>query len=114
MERKIMNDVYCDFFGSSLITEDSSFKTEDEQVLEEDINLNNLFIDEDSLTLLNKIINYMKIYSLKEETNYIPFNVVIESEDEELVKEITNILKFYSKKYNYTVNSNLGNLSLNN
>ena len=114
MENKIMNDVYRDFFGSSLITEDSSFKTEDEQVLEEDINLNNLFIDEDSLTLLNKIINYMKIYSLKEETNYIPFNVVIESEDEELVKEITNILKFYSKKYNYTVNSNLGNLSLYN
>ena len=112
MENKIMNDVYRDFFGSSLVTEDSAFKLEEENVLEEDINLDNLFIDEESLELLKKIINYMKIYNLKEETNYIPFNIIIESVDDELIKEITNIIKFYNKKYNYTVNNNIGNLSL--
>ena len=112
MEQKIMNDVYRDFFGSSLVTEESAFKIEEEEIVEEDISLDNLFIDEESLALLNKIINYMKIYNSKEETNYIPFNIIVESDDKDLINEIINIIKFYSKKYNYTVNSNLGNLSL--
>ena len=113
MERKIMGDIYRDFFDSNLIEEESNFKTED-KTNEEDIDLDNLFISEESLTLLKKIIDYMKKYNLKEVTNYIPFNIMIELEDKNLVDEIINVIKFYSKKYNYTSNNNVCNLSLYN
>ena len=111
---KIMADVYKDFFGENLYEEEKTTENKEEvEVLEEEnINIDSLFIDDDSKKLLNKIIDYMRLYSEKQETNYIPFNITIESDDEELIKKITNIIKHYSDKYNYCVNKNIGNLSL--
>lgn len=113
MDNKIMADVYKDFFGTSLLIEKSEFKTNEVEVLEEEvIDIDSLFISDESKELLNKIINYMKLYDSKEETNYIPFNISINSDDSGLLNSIIDIIKFYSKKYNYCVNSNVGNLSL--
>ena len=111
---KIMADVYKDFFGENLYEEEKTTENKEEVELleEENINIDSLFIDDDSKKLLNKIIDYMRLYSEKQETNYIPFNITIESDDEELIKKITNIIKHYSDKYNYCVNKNIGNLSL--
>ena len=108
-----MKEVYKDFFGESLSKELASddFKVE-EEVKDEVIDIDSLFIDDDSKDLLKRIINYMKEYSSKKETNYIPFNITIESNDEELINTIINIIKHYSKEYNYCKNNNITNISL--
>ena len=108
----IMADVYKDFFGENLYEGDKDTEKVIEELEEEKINIDSLFIDEDSKKLLKRIIDYMKLYSEKQETNYIPFNITIESDDEELINQIINIIKHYSDKYNYCVNKNLGELSL--
>ena len=110
-----MKEVYKDFFGDELSKEIASddFKV-DEEVKEKDsvVDIDSLFIDDDSKDLLKRIINYMKEYSSKKETNYIPFNIIIESNDEELINTIINIIKHYSKEYNYCKNSDITNISL--
>ena len=113
-KNKIMADVYKDFFGENLYEQDkeTTTSTEVEKLEEEEINIDGLFIDEDSKKLLNRIIEYMKLYSEKQETNYIPFNISIESDDPELINKIIEIIKHYSDKYNYCVNKNFGELSL--
>ena len=111
-KERIMADVYKDFFGEDLYKEVDKEEKKEESIVEEDINIDTLFISDESKTLLNKIINYMKLYNEKEETNYIPFNITIESDDQELINKIINIIKYYSKKYNYCLNNNLGELSL--
>jgi len=113
-KNKIMADVYKDFFGENLYEEEkeNNTSTEVETLEEENINIDSLFIDDDSKKLLNRIIEYMKLYSEKQETNYIPFNISIESDDEELINKIIEIIKHYSDKYNYCVNKNYGELSL--
>ena len=75
MERKIMNDVYRDFFDSNLIGEESAFKIEDVEVEENKINIDDLYITDESKELLKKIILYMEKYNNKEESNYITFNI---------------------------------------
>ena len=113
-KNKIMADVYKDFFGENLYEQEkeTTTSTEVEKLEEEEINIDGLFIDEDSKKLLNRIIEYMKLYSEKQETNYIPFNISIETDDEELINKIIEIIKHYSDKYNYCVNKNFGELSL--
>ena len=110
-----MKEVYKDFFGEGISKDLKSddFKV-DEEVKEEDnvVDIDSLFIDDDSKDLLKRIINYMKEYSSKKETNYIPFNITIESNDEELINTIINIIKYYSKEYNYCKNSDITNISL--
>ena len=56
MERKIMNDVYRDFFDSNLIGEESVFKIEETEVEENIINKDDLYINDESKELLKKII----------------------------------------------------------
>ena len=111
-KEKIMADVYKDFFGDDLYKLDEEKEEVKEEIVEEDINIDSLFISDESKELLNKIINYMKLFNEKEETNYIPFNITIESDDQELINKIINIIKYYSKKYNYCSNADLGELSL--
>ena len=111
-KEKIMADVYKDFFGEDLYKLDEEKEEVKEEIVEENLNIDSLFISDESKVLLNKIINYMKLFNEKEETNYIPFNITIESDDQELINKIINIIKYYSKKYSYCLNSDLGELSL--
>ena len=101
MERKIMNDVYRDFFDSNLVGEESEFKIEEEIVEENIINIDELFITDESKELLKKIVLYMEKYNNKEENNYISFNITLESNDKTTINQIGNLLKYYSHKYNY-------------
>ena len=111
MERKIMNDVYRDFFDSNLIGEESAFKTE-EKIEEENItNVDDLFITDESKELLKKIIIYMEKYNNKEEKNYITFNITLENIDKTTSNEIGNLLRYYSHKYNYCDSNKLKEIS---
>ncbi len=113
MDTKILNDVYKDFFGDSLVTTDKENKEETVEETEETLtDVDNLFIDDKSKELLKKIINYIMLYSEKKETNYIPFNITVNTDDTVLVSNVVSIIRYYAKKYNYCKNSNVGNLSL--
>ena len=111
MERKIMNDVYRDFFDSNLIGEESAFKIEDVEVEENIINVDDLYITDESKELLKKIILYMEKYNNKEESNYITFNITLESTDKTTINNIGNLLKYYSNKYNYCTSNKLKEIS---
>lgn len=111
MERKIMNDVYRDFFDSNLIGEESDFKIEDKELEEKIINVDELFITDDSKELLKKIILYMEKYNRKEESNYITFNITLESNDKTTINQIGNLLRYYSHMYNYCDSNKLKEVS---
>lgn len=111
MERKIMNDVYRDFFDSNLIGEDSAFKVEEVVEEENTINIDDLHITDESKELLKKIILYMEKYNNKEENNYITFNITLESTDKTTINQIGNLLKYYSQKYKYCDSNKLKEIS---
>jgi len=113
MDTKILNDVYRDFFGDSLVERDKETEEQVKEETEETLtDVDNLFIDDKSKELLKKIINYIMLYSEKKETNYIPFNITVNTDDAVLVSNVVSIIRYYVKKYNYCKNSNVGNLSL--
>ena len=111
MERKIMNDVYRDFFDSNLIGEDSAFKIEEVVEEENTINVDDLHITDESKELLKKIILYMEKYNNKEENNYITFNITLESTDKTTINQIGNLLKYYAQKYKYCDSNKLKEIS---
>ena len=109
-DSKILEDVYRDFFDSSLVSKEVDTVVEEET--NNEIDIDKLFITDESKELLKKIINYMEKYNNKEETNYINFNISIESADKNTINDISNLLKFYANKYNYVDGKNVNNLSL--
>ena len=109
-DSKILEDVYRDFFDSSLVSREVPAVVEEET--KNEIDIDKLFITDESKELLKKIINYMEKYNNKEESNYISFNISIESEDKKTIDDISNLLKYYANKYNYVEGKNINNLSL--
>ncbi len=115
-----LKDIYKDFFGGSLsdfsTNSDSDFKVDEEIVENDEINyidkIDELFISDESKILLKKIISYMEKYDKKEETNYISFNISLETDDNNLNKEISDILNYYAKKYNYVDGNSITNVTL--
>ena len=117
MNNEMFNDIYKDFFNKEYKNNESTKNDEQSDIkeLQEEFNIEdieNLFIDGDSKELLKKIVIYMESYNNKEERNYITFNIKIEGTDKETTNKIINIIKYFSKKYNYTKNNNYKELSL--
>ncbi len=139
----ILKDVYKDFFGDSYKSTDiendgkdgtftfqnsdtnidvsskrESFKDDKVNAMDDSTysleRIDSLFISDESKELLKKIINYMELYSKKEESNYIPFNIRINGEDDGTIRKIIDIIKFYSSKYGYVSNEMLLDYSLYN
>lgn len=139
----ILKDVYNDFFGDSYKSTDiendskdgaftfqnsdinsdvsrkrDSFKDDKVNAMDDSTysleTIDSLFISDKSKELLKKIINYMELYCKKEESNYIPFNIRINGEDDGTISKIIDIVKFYSSKYGYVSNEKLLDYSLYN
>lgn len=112
-------DMYTDFFGveagpkfSVKVIKDE--KTEQDEIQEQTsqeemtslINkINDLYITEESKNLLKKIIEYMRKYNEKIETQYVPFRLIINVNNKFLLDEITEILYESSKYYKYINNA---------
>ena len=107
--KKILEDVYKDFFGDNkyLLKEEKENKEE-----ENNITIDNTFIDDESKTLLKKIVKYMEDYNSGKEKKYLTFNLLIETDDKNIIKEVSDYIKYYSIKYNYTDNKSYKKLSL--
>ena len=76
------------------------------------LNINDLYLDNESKNLLEQITNYMDKYSNKEEANYINFNIIVEGNNQEMVDNIGSILLKNVKINHYIESNNVYNLSL--
>lgn len=106
--RKILEDVYRDFFESDIKLEEKENKSNSENIP----TLDNVFITEESKILLNKIVKYMIDYNKENEKNYLTFNVAIRSSDKTTIDSVINYLYYYSKENNYIDSNNNKKVSL--
>ena len=115
MNTDYFKDIYKDFFGV-----ETDIKQETKEV-EESSNqtmttlfdkINKLYITDESKELLKKMIEYMRMYHEKIENIYIPYNIILETNNKETKNEIIEILAQSAKQYNYTNNNEIKELSL--
>ena len=97
MNNKYFSDIYNDFF--SVKEEEIKISESNEEEL---IDIDNLYLDNESKNLLKQIIDYMDKYSKKEESNYINFNIFLEGENEDTINKLTNLLSNKIKQNHYT------------
>ena len=100
--RKILDEVYRDFFGT---VKEEKITPIDKEI--EIKNIEELLIDKDSKELLKKIITYIKNYN---NGVYINFNILLYGNNKETLNAIINLLKSVSN--NYLTNTNITNISL--
>ena len=108
-------DIYKDFFGVETLPKEEKKEIEEssQNTMTTLFNkINKLYIKDESKELLKKIIEYMRKYNEKIETNYIPFNILIEVNNKETKEELINILEQSSINYNYIKNNNKKQISL--
>ena len=121
-------DIYKDFFGIETspkieVKTSSKIKSSDEFMSYAFEKINNLYITDNSKELLKKIIEYMRKYNEKIETNYIPFRLILNINNKEasniienLLYESTNQFAYIEspKKVNISLYDNLNDIVLNN
>ncbi len=109
MENKYFSDIYDDFFN---VKKEETVEENNNNDLDLNLEIDNLYLDDESKNLLKQIINYMDKYSKGEETNYINFNIIFECKTKECRNKIIDIIKRSVDRNHYVINSNIYNLSL--
>ena len=114
MNTDYFKDIYKDFFGVETQKEENKKIEESSQntMITLFDKINKLYIKDESKELLKKIIEYMRKYNEGIETNYIPFNILIEINNKETKEELTYILEQASINFNYIKNNNKKTISL--
>ena len=114
MNTDYFKDIYKDFFGVENKKEENKKIEESSQNIMTTLfdKINKLYIKDESKELLKKIIEYERKYNEKIETNYIPFNILIEVNNKETKEELINILEQSSINFNYIKNNNKKQISL--
>ena len=114
MNNDYFKDIYKDFFGVETPKEENKKIEESSQNIMTTLfeKINKLYIKDESKELLKKIIEYMRKYNEGIETNYIPFNILIEANNKETKEELINILETASINYSYIKNNNKKEISL--
>ena len=114
MNTDYFKDIYKDFFGVETPKEENKKIEESSQNIMTTLfdKINKLYIKDESKELLKKIIEYMRKYNEGIETNYIPFNILIEINNKETKEELINILETASINFNYIKNNNKKEISL--
>ena len=115
MNTDYFKDIYKDFFVVETLP-----KEEKKEIEESSQNtmitlfdkINKLYIKDESKELLKKIIEYMRKYNEGIETNYIPFNILIEVNNKETKEELIYILETASINFKYIKNNNKKTISL--
>ena len=74
--------------------------------------IDKLFLDDDSKNLLKQIIEYIRKYYEKIETNYVSFNFTINTNNNEVIDTISNIMKDINNSFNYVNNNKMSEVSL--
>ena len=94
--RDYFKDMYTDFFGiesqPKIEVKEKSKEESQEEMTSLFVSINDLYISDSSKETLKKIIEYMRKYSEGIEKNYIPFNLILSVDNDELETKITDIL----------------------
>ena len=109
MDNKYFSEIYDDFFK---VNKDVVVNELNDDDFNYNLEIDNLYLDDESKNLLKGIIDYMFKYSKNEESNYINFNIIFECKTKECRNKIIDILKKCNEHTNYTINNNVYNLSL--
>ena len=80
MESKYFSEIYNDFFS---VNKEATIEESNNEEIDFNLEIDNLYLDDESKSLLKQIINYMDKYSKGEETNYINFNILFECKTKE-------------------------------
>ena len=114
MNKDYFKDIYKDFFGVESLDNNSEEIQESSQKIMTTLfeKINNLYVNDESKELLKKIIEYMRKYKEGLETNYIPFNIIIEVNNRETKEELLYILEQSSTFFNYIKNNTKKSISL--
>lgn len=114
MNTDYFKDIYKDFFGVETQKEENKKIEEGSQntMITLFDKINKLYIKDESKELLKKIIEYMRKYNEGIETNYIPFNILIEANNKETKEKLIYILEQASINFNYIKNNNKKEISL--
>ena len=113
MNTDYFKDIYKDFFGvETRPLEETKIEESSQKMITLFDKINKLYIKDESKELLKKIIEYMRKYNEGIETNYIPFNILIEVNNKETKEELINILENASVNFNYIKNNNKKEISL--
>ena len=114
MNTDYFKDIYKDFFGVESLPKEENKKIEEssQKMITLFDKINKLYIKDESKESLKKIIEYMRKYNEGIETNYIPFNILIEINNKETKEELINILETASINFNYIKNNNKKEISL--
>ena len=110
-KKEFAKEIYNDFFGVGKFKEEklkdelnNNEKALDENTISKEIDMDNKEtekqyevidnsnISDESKLLLKKMIEYMRKYSKGIEKEYIPFNFVIYSDDDEIIEEISKVM----------------------
>jgi len=106
--KNYFKDMYTDFFGVESLPKIEVKKEEDKGPQDTMASLfdkiNKLSISSDSIDLLKKIIEYMRKYHEKIETNYIPFRLTISVNNDTISTEISDILYEAGTYFDYIDN----------
>ena len=108
MREDYFKDIYTDFFGVESLPkievkekEEKKDRGAQEEMASLFLKINNLMVSDESKDLLKKIIEYMRKYYEKIETNYIPFRLIIETNSDTVTHEINNILYSAGRYFQY-------------
>ena len=101
MYEEHLGELYKDFFGEEegKARLEALDKEEEIELVEEDID--KLLIEDSSKELLHKVIAYMNKYASKEETKFLNFHLLIQSDNKETINKIEDIIKGAISKYKY-------------
>ena len=108
MDNKYFSDIYNDFFK----VEKKNLEIKEDSEEDIVIDIDSLYLDNESKNLIKQIIEYMDKYSKKEESNYINFNILINGNNIETVNNIVSILKKNVNMNHYIDGNSVYNLSL--
>ena len=100
-----LKDIYTDFF-------DNKYSVDSNNINDDGIDINSLYITEESKELLKRIISYMEEYHNNNNIVYIPIRLVINTNSTKTIKDVIDILLSSAKKYSYTKNNDYLDYSL--
>ena len=100
-----LKDIYTDFF-------DNKYSVDNNTIKDDGIDINSLYITDESKELLKRIISYMEDYQNKDNIVYIPIRLVINTNSTKTIKDVIDILLSSAKKYLYTKNNDYLDYSL--
>ena len=102
MNKDYLKDIYKDFFDTENIPKiEVEEMPSDEEVASLFDRITALNVEDESKELLKRILEYMRLFEAGEEKNYIPFRIILESNNNLLVEEITDILETAASYYSY-------------